>query len=103
MNAANSPEMIDYDEVIYKREDVKTEANMADKYIDTQGKRHGSPAANGTQMQSLASNKKRQTLAINDKNLSELEIQVTNGVDFKAEETIIDHEQHPSSTNNSGK
>ena len=68
MNAANSPETIDHDEVVCDREDVGTEANFADKHINTKGKRHGSPAANSTQMQSLASSKKRQKLAIDHKN-----------------------------------
>ena len=68
MNAANLPETIDHDEVVYDREDVGTEANIADKHIHTKGKRHGSPAANSTQMQSLASGKKRQKVAIDDKN-----------------------------------
>jgi len=83
MNAANLPETIDHDEVVYDREDVGTEANIADKHIHTKGKRHGSPAANSTQMQSLASGKKRQKVAIDDKNSSESEIQETKAACFR--------------------
>jgi len=104
-NAANLPEMIDKNEEVNTRGDDEANANNADKYTKTHKKRKGPPENHSTQMQSLASSKKRAKLPIDDNNSFETEVQEANAACTKDKETVSDLKQHscnnlPSSADN---